>query len=159
MSPQETEMSYAGFWRRFAAYLIDAIVVSVGLGIVLVVLNLLGLPLFEDVQTATQVEGLSASAEVTATPTPLATVIIIVVEWLYFAGLESSALQATVGKLALGIRVTDLQGERIGFGRATGRLLAKIISALILYIGFIMAGFTARKQALHDMICGTLVVR
>ena len=152
-------MSYAGFWRRFAAYLIDAIVVSAVLGIILVVLNLAGIPMFENVETVTQVEGMSASAEVTATPTTLAIVIIIVAEWLYFAGLESSARQATVGKMALGIRVTDLDGERIGFGRATCRLLAKIISALILYIGFIMAGFTARKQALHDMICGTLVVR
>jgi uncharacterized RDD family membrane protein YckC len=152
-------MSYAGFWRRLAAYIIDAIVVSAVLGIVLVVLNLVGIPMFENVETATQVEGMSASAEVTATPTPLAIVIIIVAEWLYFAGLESSARQATVGKMALGIRVIDLDGGRIGFGRATCRLLAKIISALILYIGFIMAGFTARKQGLHDMICGTLVVR
>jgi uncharacterized RDD family membrane protein YckC len=152
-------MSYAGFWRRFAAYLIDAIVVSIGLGIALVVLNLIGLPLFENVETATQVEGMSASAEVTATPTPLAILIVVVVEWLYFAGLESSARQATFGKMALGIRVTDIEGGRIGFIRATCRLLAKIISALILYIGFIMAGFTQRKQALHDMICGTLVVQ
>ena len=151
-------MSYAGFWRRFAAYIIDAIVVTVGLGILLVVLHLLGLPLFENIESSTQVEGMSAAAEVTAKPTALAIIIAIVGEWLYFAGLESSARQATVGKMALGIRVTDLDGGRIGFGRATCRLLAKFISGLILYIGFIMAGFTARKQALHDMICGTLVV-
>jgi uncharacterized RDD family membrane protein YckC len=151
-------MNYAGFWRRFAAYIIDAIVVSVGLGVVLVVLHLIGVPLFENVQTSTEVEGMSAAAEVTAQPTALAIIIAIVGEWLYFAGLESSARQATVGKMALGIRVTDLDGGRIGFVRATCRLLAKIISALILYIGFIMAGFTARKQALHDMMCGTLVV-
>jgi uncharacterized RDD family membrane protein YckC len=151
-------MNYAGFWRRFAAYIIDAIVVSVGLGVVLVVLHLIGVPLFENVQTSTEVEGMSAAAEVTAQPTALAIIIAIVGEWLYFAGLESSARQATVGKMALGIRVTDLDGGRIGFVSATCRLLAKIISALILYIGFIMAGFTARKQALHDMMCGTLVV-
>ena len=151
-------MDYAGFWRCFAAYLIDAIVVSVGVGILLIVLHLIGVPLFENVESATQVEGMSAAAEVTAKPTALAIIIAIVAEWLYFAGLESSARQATVGKMALGIRVTDLDGGRIGFVRATCRLLAKIISGLILYIGFIMAGFTARKQALHDMICGTLVV-
>ena len=151
-------MSYAGFWRRFAAYIIDAIVVTVGLGILLVVLHLLGLPLFENIESSTQVEGMSAAAEVTAQPTALAIIIAIVGEWLYFAGLESSPRQATVGKMALGIRVTDLDGGRIGFGRATCRLLAKIVSGLILYIGFIMAGFTARKQALHDMMCGTLVV-
>ena len=61
--------------------------------------------------------------------------------------------------MALGIQVTDLEGNRISFGKALGRNLAKIISALIFYIGFIMAAFTAKKQALHDMIAGTLVVK
>jgi uncharacterized RDD family membrane protein YckC len=73
--------------------------------------------------------------------------------------MESSSRQATVGKIALGIEVTDLEGNRLSFGRALGRNLAKIISALILYIGFIMAAFTKRKQALHDMIASALVVK
>ena len=73
--------------------------------------------------------------------------------------LESSANQATVGKMALGIQVTDLQGNRISFGRALGRTLAKILSGLILLIGYIMAAFTEKKQGLHDMIAGTLVVK
>jgi uncharacterized RDD family membrane protein YckC len=82
-----------------------------------------------------------------------------VLNWLYYALLESSAWQATLGKKALGLEVTDMEGRRISFGRATGRFFAKIISALILWIGFIMAGFTEKKQALHDMIAGTLVIR
>jgi uncharacterized RDD family membrane protein YckC len=82
-----------------------------------------------------------------------------VLNWLYYALLESSTWQATLGKKALGLEVTDVEGRRISFGRATGRFFAKIISALILFIGFIMAGFTERKQALHDMIAGTLVIR
>ena len=73
--------------------------------------------------------------------------------------MESSAKQATVGKMALGIIVTDLDGRRIGFGRATGRYFAKILSALTLGIGFLMAGFTERKQALHDMVASCLVVK
>jgi uncharacterized RDD family membrane protein YckC len=73
--------------------------------------------------------------------------------------MESSAKQATVGKMALGIIVTDLDGRRIGFGRATGRYFAKILSALTLGIGFLMAGFTERKQALHDMVASCLVIR
>jgi uncharacterized RDD family membrane protein YckC len=73
--------------------------------------------------------------------------------------MESSSKQATLGKMALALKVTDLQGRRISFARATGRHFAKIISGMILLIGYIMAGFTERKQALHDMIAGTLVIR
>uniref|UniRef100_UPI00314502C5 RDD family protein n=1 Tax=Peribacillus sp. TH14 TaxID=2798481 RepID=UPI00314502C5 len=67
--------------------------------------------------------------------------------------------KATVGKILLNIKVTDLNGGRIGFGRATGRYFATIISGMIFYIGYIMAGFTSKKQALHDMIAGTVVVK
>ena len=81
------------------------------------------------------------------------------VNWLYSALMESSAKQATVGKLALGIIVTDMEGRRIGFGKATGRHFAKFLSALILGIGFIMVAFTQRKQGLHDILAGTLVIR
>ena len=73
--------------------------------------------------------------------------------------MESSSRQATVGKMALGLKVTDLEGRRISFARASGRHFAKYISGMILLIGYIMAGFTERKQALHDMIAGTLVQR
>ena len=79
--------------------------------------------------------------------------------WIYEAAMESSSKQATVGKMALGLIVTDLEGQRISFLRATGRHFAKFISAMILFIGYIMAGVTERKQALHDMIAGTLVRR
>jgi uncharacterized RDD family membrane protein YckC len=72
---------------------------------------------------------------------------------------ESSSAQATIGKRIMGLRVMDLEGQRIGFAQASGRFFGKIISGLILDIGFIMAGFTERKQALHDMIAGTLVVK
>jgi uncharacterized RDD family membrane protein YckC len=73
--------------------------------------------------------------------------------------LESSSMQATLGKMALGLKVTDLNGKQISFGKATGRYFAKIISAIILLIGFIMVAFTEKKQGLHDMIAGTLVVK
>ena len=87
------------------------------------------------------------------------TLISIIVIWMYFAGMESSEMQATVGKIALGVRVTDLEGERISFGRATIRYFSGILSVLILCIGFLMVAFTSKKQALHDMIAGTLVVK
>lgn len=79
--------------------------------------------------------------------------------WIYEAAMESSSRQATLGKMALGLRVSDEQGRRISFLRATARYFSKILSGMILFIGYIMAGFTARKQALHDMIAGTLVTR
>lgn len=78
--------------------------------------------------------------------------------WLYFTLMESSKYQATLGKMALGIRVTDLSGSRASWGRVNGRYFASILSGMILGIGFIMAGITQKKQALHDMIAGTLVL-
>jgi uncharacterized RDD family membrane protein YckC len=83
----------------------------------------------------------------------------IVMVWLYHAGFEASSAQGSLGKMALGIKVTDENGRRISFGRATGRHFGKIISALICFVGFMMAGFTERKQALHDMMAGCLVIR
>ena len=73
--------------------------------------------------------------------------------------MESSVNQGTIGKMALNLKVTDLNGERISFGRATGRFFAKYISSITLLIGYIMAAFTERKQALHDMIAGTYVIK
>lgn len=79
--------------------------------------------------------------------------------WLYFALMESSERGATLGKMALGLRVVTSDGQRLSFLNATGRYFAKIISAIILFIGFIMIGFTDRKRGLHDMIAGTLVIK
>jgi len=81
------------------------------------------------------------------------------VGWLYWAGMQSSSYQATLGKMALGMKVTDLAGNRISFARATGRYFAKILSSMILFIGYFMIGFTERKQGLHDMLAGTLVLK
>jgi uncharacterized RDD family membrane protein YckC len=122
-------MEYAGFWKRFVAYLIDAILLGIIGGIL-----------------TSQMD-----QEVASTITTI-------LGWLYFAGMESSSRQATLGKSIMGIYVTGLDGQRISFLRATGRYFAKFISAIILLIGFIMAAFTERKQALHDMIASTLVL-
>lgn len=131
---------YAGFWRRVAAVIIDGLLLSV----VTVPLTLaLG----------------SGDSYAEAARSSAGSSISTVVSWLYYALMESSAKQATVGKMALGIIVTDLEGRRIGFGRATGRYFAKILSALILGIGFLMVAFTERKQGLHDMLAGTLVIK
>ncbi|MEO8672813.1 MAG: RDD family protein [Tahibacter sp.] len=88
----------------------------------------------------------------------LGLILTIVGQWLYFALMESSEKQATFGKQAFGLKVCDDYGHRIDFGRATGRYFGKIISNVILGVGFMMAGFTTRKQALHDVIAGCVVV-
>jgi uncharacterized RDD family membrane protein YckC/Tfp pilus assembly major pilin PilA len=137
---QGTTASYAGFWRRLAACLIDGVILIL-IVVVISVVTALGRSSAESM-TANLIISLSCWIGV----------------WVYYALLHSSKWQATPGKLALGVKVTSTGGERIGFGRATGRYFASILSGLILYIGYLMAGFTERKQALHDIIAGTLVV-
>ncbi len=134
---------YAGFWRRVVAVILDGLV----LGIVTVPLNLA----FGGGDDFGSNSGMYYS--------PAASSISTVLGWLYAALMESSSKQATLGKMAMGIIVTDLEGRRIGFGKATGRHFAKILSALILGIGFLMVAFTQRKQGLHDILAGTLVVK
>jgi uncharacterized RDD family membrane protein YckC len=131
---------YAGFWRRVAAVIIDGLI----LAIVEVPLNIGVAP-----------DAWSQSPSRASTAYTISTLI----SWLYYSLMESSARQATLGKMALGIMVTDTDGHRITFGRATGRYFAKILSGLILGIGFLMAAFTQKKQALHDILASTLVVK
>ena len=83
----------------------------------------------------------------------------ISLSWLYYAFMESSHYQGTLGKLALGMRVTSESGDRISFGQATGRYFAKILSGLTLGIGYLMVAWTEKKQGLHDKIAHTLIIR
>jgi uncharacterized RDD family membrane protein YckC len=131
-------VKYAGFWLRLVAYLIDVIVVYIGTQIIVSVLLL----------------GMAADKA-----TVVSSLVGIVATWLYFALMESSVPQATLGKMCLSLKTTDVHGERLTFARATGRYFAKYLSSLTLGVGYIMAGFTQKKQALHDIIAGTLVVR
>lgn len=148
---------YAGFWRRFVAHLIDQII----LGCVAFMFFIPGLALFGiGIGSGMMDESPSAIGFILAAIAAYlaAILVIVILQWLYYALMESSNKQATLGKLALGIIVTDLSGGRISFGRATGRYFGKILSYMILYIGFIMAAFTERKQALHDIMASCLVV-
>jgi uncharacterized RDD family membrane protein YckC len=152
-------VSYAGFWKRFLAHLIDQIVLGLVSGILIVPLGIIaGLGAFSSGSDYGNSD--SAMLLLAALGGYLFVVILIVVaaSWIYYALMESSAKGATLGKMALGIHVTDLTGNRISFARASGRYFGKIISGLILYIGYIMAGFTQQKQALHDIMAGCLVI-
>ena len=143
---------YAGFWLRFAAYLIDTLIVGLVFVPVAFVLGMImaassdGGP---DEATLDLIQALNAGLNLVS----------ILATWLYSSLLESSSWQGTVGKKLIGLRVTDLEGNRISFGKATGRHFGKMLSSLICFIGFIMVAFTEKQQALHDMLAGTLVVR
>ena len=147
-------MRYAGFWRRLGAVLIDIVLLAAAMAAI----GWLGLPIYQRHVSAVGMAGGSFSASFHVDYNALGLIIGVLLWWLYFALLESSRLQATLGKRALAIKVTTLDGGRIGFWRATLRTVAKYLSAVILMIGFIMAGLTRRRQALHDLIAGTLVV-
>jgi uncharacterized RDD family membrane protein YckC len=141
---------HAGFWRRVPAWFIDAIIIGIAEWIVLASLG--G---WLVVPWVWHGHGMFAAARLFGTLQPFA----VVIGWLYFAVCESSRWQATPGKLALGLAVVDEYGRSIGFARATGRYFGKYVSALILGIGFLLAGWTERKQALHDLMAGCCVVR
>src|SRR5262245_13679996 len=134
---------YGGFWRRFAAAFIDGIVVYIVSFVAGLVMGL----------------GLSMASVTTDTITGASALVGLAIGVLYYALQESSEAQATLGKRALGVQVTDVHGQRISFPRALARTFAKWLSAVILLLGYIMAAFTPRKRALHDFIAGTLVVR
>jgi uncharacterized RDD family membrane protein YckC len=151
---------YAGFWLRLVAYVIDLAILGVGVVVmVLVAAAVLGGGFLRNLGN-----NLDGADNVFAGIGILIFLGVLFLSlgatWIYYAWFESSTHQATPGKMALGLMVTDMQGRRITFAHASGRFFAKIITGLIpLCIGYIMAGFTAKKQALHDMIASCLVLR
>ena len=169
---EEREYYYAGFWRRFAAYLIDELLIgAVTFFLLLPIYLIFGIGIFA-IDNMDKYHNYSAVTvfqyyEDDITPAVVFGIIFIaliigitslIIQWLYFALMESSSRQATLGKMALGLKVTDMRGNRVTFARATGRYFGKIVSGLILNIGYIMAAFTERKQALHDMMANCLVI-
>jgi uncharacterized RDD family membrane protein YckC/type II secretory pathway pseudopilin PulG len=133
---------YAGFWRRFAAAMIDSLIIvacAMGAGIVIGGIAVLGLGPFDT--------GFVAGDYLAA----------IALAWLYYALTESSARQATIGKRAVGIVVSDTAGHRITFAHATGRAFAKLLNTLTFGIGWLLAAFTEQKRGLHDYLAGTVV--
>ena len=143
-NPQRTKpfLNYSGFWLRAGAMGID-------FGITFAFGFMVGF-LFYPIKSAMYDPVIGALFQ---------NLFIFAGVFLYSALMESSKWQATVGKKAVGIKVTDMKGNRISFGKATGRYFSKFISGIICYVGYIMASFTDKKQGLHDMIAGTLVLK
>ena len=144
-------MKYAGFGKRLLAAVVDAIILNVGLFVIGLVI---GLILMAAGTTAAGIEDPDVQNGIDL----IVKILSIFVTWLYFAMMEISARQGTLGKMVIGIKVTDLEGKKIGFRIATRRHFGKIISGIILLIGFFMIAFTQKKQGLHDMMAGCLVV-
>ena len=130
------KLDYAGFWIRVGAVIIDAVILQV----INVALAFIIVGTYDMLAPSVSVQILSAVLGV-----------------LYYVGMESSSRQATLGKMAVGIKVGKANGERISFLNATGRYFAKIISVIILFIGYIMVAFDSKKQGLHDKLANTYV--
>jgi uncharacterized RDD family membrane protein YckC len=144
-------LNYAGFWWRVLASLIDSVALAIagcifgiGIGLVLVI-----------AQLSNGMDQHTSKVLLNS----ISNVIGLLINWLYFALLESSPWQATLGKKVCGLTVTDTDGVRISFGKASARHWSKIPSGLLCFAGYIMAAFTERKQALHDRIAKTVVLR
>ncbi|HEY9634483.1 MAG TPA: RDD family protein [Coleofasciculaceae cyanobacterium] len=138
-------VSYTGFWQRALAAIIDSIILNIGFSVISWMVGF--------------IYGNSGGIDKKLEAEILCFFLGILLGWLYYAILESSPQQATPGKMALGIIVTDMNGNKISFSRASGRYFSKLISTITLFIGYFMAGFTEKKQALHDIIASCLVVK
>ena len=146
------KVAYAGFWLRLLAVFIDSLVLAIpSLAIVIFAVMFLGF-------------------EVPPPEAPIGTLppmrvflpmeaMFLTLQWLYFASMESSSWQGTLGKRALGIGVSDLHGKRVSFGRASVRFIGKLLSGATFLVGYVMAAFTEKRQALHDIIADCIVVK
>ena len=135
-------MNYASPWKRLGAGIIDIVIsFPVGLILGLVLAPVLARNAIDQQHLESQLNGIGYLAG-----------------WIYFATMESSNLQATLGKMAFGLKVADIEGNRIGFWKASGRHWGKLISALLLLIGFVMIFFTQKNQGLHDQMAGCIVL-
>jgi uncharacterized RDD family membrane protein YckC len=152
---------YAGFWFRFVAYLIDGILRAVAFGFLLILLLAL-------TGAGSAIQGIASGEDISDHIAALIGGgflaglfgITLLVSWLYYALFECSSWQATPGKKMLNLYVTDLDGRSVTFARASGRFFARIVSSVVpLFFGYILAGITEKRQALHDIIAGCLVLR
>ncbi|CAM3685234.1 RDD family protein [Mesobacillus zeae] len=157
------ERKYGGFWIRVAAYLVDYIIVSIPMSIVFFLLfstlSSESLDLLMNPELATSQLMLEQAIFELFGVFAIVWLICMFISILYFAGMHASKVQGTVGKMLLGLKVTDYEGNRISFWRGLGRYFAMYLSSVIFMIGFIMAGVTEKKQGLHDLIASTLVVK
>jgi uncharacterized RDD family membrane protein YckC len=143
---------YAGFWLRAAAYIADSLLLGIAIGFAVL------FPLMKRGALPADNPWIFFTAGPTRQMIAIQ-LLVTLVSWLYFASFESSKWQATPGKRIFGLRVTDLQNRRVSMARASGRYFGKLLSTTLFFVGFLLAGFTPRKQALHDLLARCLVVK
>jgi uncharacterized RDD family membrane protein YckC len=150
-----SDSAYAGFWLRLAAHIIDHFILGFVIGglvsFTMLIMGL-GLGILDDMDDP-------ASQMIFVSYSVVIGLVSLVITWLYYAMMESSSYQGTLGKMALSLKVTDLEGNRISFTRATGRFFGKLLSSAIFSIGYLMIAFTEKKQGLHDILAGCLVLK
>jgi uncharacterized RDD family membrane protein YckC len=155
VAPPAAALIYAGFWRRLWAAFLDGVVLW-ALSVPFIIMWLMPLTNVN----MEQVEGLPSDQQMEIFGACLLYwLVTTLMEFLYFGLFESSRRRATLGRIALGIQVTDVHGNRIGLGRAFLRRIARILSVFTFGIGFLVSLFSKRRQTLHDLLAGTLVVR
>ena len=149
------ELPYASFLSRLIAFILDYLLISLVLGVLISIFMPAGFAI-EGPEVVEYDEEYVRNLTDAAGPFMI---VFYIAWWLYNAILHASRWQATVGKRAVGIIVTDLDGNRISFAKATLRFLGKLLSTFIFFLGYLTAAFTSRRQALHDMIGGTVVLK
>ncbi len=152
-------MHYGTVQQRVLAFVLDAMILLVVIGVI----EAVGIPVFDDViPVEAPVDGASETGAVeTETkfkPSLPGIVVTIALIWGYYVGFEVSRYEATPGKIAMALRVTDLEGRRVGIVRASIRHFAKLLTLATLSLGFFMAVFTRKRQTLHDLVAGCLVI-
>ncbi len=159
-----SDTKYAGFWLRFVAILIDGLILgAINFVLLTPIMGMIGMDLasgmsYENIQ-AMDYSDIVGVIKTFVMAVALGNLVALAVKVLYNSFMEVSKFQGSVGKLALGLKVTDANGGKLTLVKAVLRNLGKIVSGMILLIGYIMAGFTEKKQALHDMFVGALVVK
>lgn len=148
---EEKKYNYGGFWVRFVASIIDGIVIYIIHSISALVFFGTMFPMPQDPESM-QLEYFFSGQYMGYS------IFSLLLDVVYYAGMQSSSKQATIGKMAFDLKVVRTDGSRITFLRGVGRYFSKIVSAIILMIGYIMAAFDSRKQALHDKIADTMVI-
>lgn len=149
--PAVVQFVHAGFWIRFVSQIIDGIIIGAIQFIVSFFVSAI-------ILSSAPNKG-KLSTEETLTAELVLRLFTLIVAWLYFALLDSSTKQGTIGKMILGLKITDSNYQRISFGRATGRYFSKMLCGLTLGIGYLMIAWDEQKQGLHDKIVNTYVIK